>query len=162
MVERSAVTQRGHSGYLPKESENADVGIISAQSGMIQDIPPLDGSRHCGFVGGAGSSLSQSVVFDAGTYTISFDRAFLIRSAQHLFPSLQLTLDGRVLLTLESVNRKNLEKKEWKWKTVTSPAFTVTAGPHTIGFASGGDASPTSQRGDGPNIIDNVRINYQP
>ena len=131
---------------------------MSLESPHLAAIAPLDGSRHCGFLNGDGS-ISQSVVFDAGKYTIRFDRTVPDREAGP-FPALHLTLDGRVLLTLESVTVHDGRDKK-AWKRYTSPAFTVTAGPHTIGFSNGDGRNESNYGLRGANFIDNVAINHQ-
>ena len=111
---------------------------------------PPDGSRNCAIISGTGSSISQSVVFDEGAYTISFDR--LLKGFKQATPDLRLMLDGRVLLTLEGT-----PVKKCSWKRHTSPVFRVTAGPHTIEFRHDdhGERQPRNH-----NLIDNVTINH--
>ena len=104
-------------------------------------LSPPDGSRHCVLLSGPDSSTSQSVVFDEGAYTISFDGLWKGQD-------LRLMLDGRVLLTLEDSSGK-------QWKRHTSPVFTVTAGLHTIEFLNIGERKPRVT-----SFIDNVTINH--
>ena len=157
----------GTFGYDPKgafwnfaqKHKNASVGIVSLESPHVRAIPPPDGSRHCGFVGGAGSSITQSVVLDEGEYTISFDRTVPHRVGGE-FPTLKLSVDGRVLLTLAGDTVKNGWTKR-EWKRHASPVFKVADGSHTIGFVVGDDATPSNYALRGVNLIDNVRIDVQ-
>jgi hypothetical protein len=140
-----------------KNHPNSKVGI---KLGDRFEQP--DGTKHCGFVQGAGSSLSQSVIFDKGKYTISFDRRG-INWTKVMYPSLNLVLDDRVLLTLEAyVKPKKGQRGKKVWTRHTSPVFSVSAGLHTISFVIGDDADPYSYGLSGANLIDNVTINYQP
>ena len=142
-----------------KNHPNSKVGI---KLGDRFEQP--DGTMHCGFVQGAGSSLSQSVMFDKGKYTISFDRRG-INWTKVMYPSLNLVLDDRVLLTLEAYvkPRKGQRGQRGKkvWTRHTSPVFSVSAGLHTISFVIGDDADPYSYGLSGANLIDNVRIEYK-
>ena len=155
------VSPKGAIWVFAQKHKNASVGILSVENRSLAPIPPPDGSRCCGVVGGAGSRLSQSVVFDEGTYTISFDRTIPRRIAGNSYPSLQLTIDGRVLLTLEGVTGERGKAPELEWKTYTSPVFTVTAGRHTISLVVGDDAEPGNFGLRGVNLVDNVRIEHR-
>jgi hypothetical protein len=149
-------TPSGTFWTFTKQHRNASIGIVSLESYAIAANPPLDGSRHCGALGGKGSSISQSVVFDKGEYTISFDRSTTHRSDVS-FPSINVAIDGRVLMTLESRTFKRNEDKR-TWTQHTTPAFSVGSGKHTISFIVGDDAEPSNYQLRGVGLIDNVTI----
>ena len=155
--ESSGIAPKGALWKFTQGHKTDPVGIVSVGSHVLYRLDycsvkrwcyaPPDGSRHCAIISGPGSSISQTVVFDEGDYTISFDR--LLKGGKPA-PGLRLVLDGRVLLALEGT-----PVKEPSWKRHTSPVFTVTAGLHTIEF------SHDDQGERGPhNLIDSVTINH--
>jgi len=149
-------TPSGTFWTFTKKHRNASIGIVSLESYAIAANPPRDGSRHCGALGGRGSSISQSVVFDKGEYTISFDRSTTHRTSVS-FPSINVAIDGRILMTLKSRTFKGGWDKR-TWTQHTTPAFSVDSGMHTISFIVGDDAKESNYALRGVNLIDNVTI----
>ena len=154
--ESSGIAPKGALWKFTQGFKTDPVGIVSVGSHVLYRLDygrvkrwcyaPPDGSRHCAIISGHGSSISQTVVFDEGDYTISFDR---LLNGSKPAPGLRLMLDGRVLLALEGT-----PVKEPSWKRHTSPVFTVTAGPHEIEFSH----DDHGERGP-HNLIDNLTIN---
>jgi alpha-L-fucosidase len=124
--------------------DGGEVGI-NLLTGPIHAPPAPDGTRHSGFIRGAGNGISQSINFDKGSYTVSFNavkRAGYSGTAN----SLTVSIDGAPVLTLEASQITE------KWGSYTSPTFAVTSGAHTLAFTIGA--------GEGMDLIDNVTIKY--
>ena len=102
----------------------------------------LDGTVTAG---GAGNGVSQTLTFDKGSYTVSFD-AVKRNGYEKTAAPLQLTLDGAPVLTVESSQIAE------KWAHYASPAVPVAAGTHTLAITLGD--------GDGMDLIDNVALKY--
>lgn len=149
-------TPSGTFWTFTKQHRNATMGIVSLESYAIAANPPLDGSRHCGALGGKGSSISQDVVFDRGAYTISFDRSTTHRASVS-YPSVNVAIDDRILMTLKSRTFKGGWDKR-TWTQHSTPAFSVDEGKHTIRFIVGDDAEESNYNLRGVNLIDNVTI----
>ncbi len=114
------------------------------QSGGAPPAP--DGSRHCVFMRGPGNGISQTITFDKGNYTISFD-AVKRSGYEKTAAPLKVTIDGVPVFTLEP------SKITEAWASYTSPVFPVTAGPHVLGFSLGA--------GEGMDMLDNLALHYQ-
>ncbi|MCX5653818.1 MAG: hypothetical protein NTY65_04110 [Planctomycetota bacterium] len=57
-----------------KQAKQGDeVGINLITGGPIFAPPALDGTRHSAFIRGVGNGILQSITFDQGKYTVSFD-----------------------------------------------------------------------------------------
>jgi hypothetical protein len=95
-------------------------------------------------------------VFDKGSYTISFDRSTAHRAGTK-FPSIKVAIDGRDLMTLESLTFKGGGDKR-TWTPHTTSGFSVDSGEHTISFIIGDDAGESNYKLKGVNLIDNVSI----
>jgi len=149
-------TPSGTFWTFTRKHRNVSVGIVSLESYAIAANPPRDGSRHCGALGGKGSSISQDVVFDKGSYTISFDRSTTHRWSKS-YPSIKVAIAGRVLITLKSLTFKSDWDKR-TWIQHTTDAFSVDSGKHTISFIVGDDAEEDNYKLRGVNLIDNVAI----
>lgn len=137
----------------------ATVRLLSVEDPQMPSPPP-DGSRHCAVIGGKGSSISQSVILDEGTYTISFDRTIPYRVPAATHPSIHLVVDGEKVMTVDAIQGQGGRSKT-QWKRHTSPPFAVEAGAHTIQFVVGDDASPSNYNVRETNLIDNVQIAVQ-
>jgi hypothetical protein len=144
--------------FTPKH-RNATVGIMTLESPHMRAIPPRDGTKACGMVGGRGSRFSQRVVFDKGSYTISFDRTVPHRVPNQKFPSLSLTLNGKTIMTLEAVEADG-GRTPTPWKQYTSPVISIEKGAHTIAFVVGDEAPLSEYKVRGTNLIDNVKITF--
>ena len=106
----------------------------SGQSAFFTAAPP-DGVQAAYMFNGA--TISQSVVFPAGTYTLSF---FAIQPTNiNGAATISVSIDGTQVLAPTLPNSTN------SWNQLTTVSFTVTGGTHTITFtASGGFASAVS------------------
>ena len=120
-----------------------EVGINLLAGGPIFAPPAPDGTRHSAFIRGAGNGISQSVTFDKGSYTVSFD-VVRRRGYSTVSTPLSVTMDGVPVLTLNSSQITEA------WASYTSPPFMVTSGNHTLAFTLGD--------GDGMDLIDNVVV----
>ena len=118
---------------------------INHLKGPITAPPSPDGSQHTAHMRGAGSSFWQSINFDAGKYTVSFD-AVKRRGYTKTAVPLTVTIDGVTVLKLD------LSQITEAWGSYTSPIFTATSGAHTLAFTIG--------EGEGMDLIDNVTIKY--
>lgn len=127
-----------------KPSNGGELGIRDLVEAASAPRPP-DGSRHAVFIRGAGNGISQTLTFDKGTYTVSFD-AVKRNGYEKTAAPLKVTLDGAPVLTVESSQITE------KWAPHTSPAVPVAAGTHTLAFTLGD--------GDGMDLIDNVVLHY--
>ena len=116
---------------------------INLLTGPISAPPAPDGTRHSGFIRGAGSSISQTINFDKGNYTASFDAVKRSGYSPTASP-LAVTMDGKPLLTLDASQLSEA------WGSYTSPVFAVTSGAHTLAFTIG--------EGEGMDLIDNVEV----
>ncbi|MCE0522099.1 MAG: family 16 glycosylhydrolase [Methylacidiphilales bacterium] len=91
-------------------------------------------------VGGTLGSMSQSVSFPAGTYTISFYGAQRFSQVQPI----QVSVDSTVIGSYTPASNG--------FAQITTAAFTVAAGNHTVTFAA------TSNSSDKTSFIDEVSI----
>ena len=126
------------------------VGISCNDGPMKMPVvapPSPDGSVHSGFLRGQSNSISQTIQFDEGNYTVSFDVASSGRSKTAV--PLVVSVDGAPVLALEA------EKITNAWVPLTSPAFKVTSGSHTLAFTAG-----DSGNNPGTDLIDNVAVKY--
>jgi hypothetical protein len=125
--------------------DGGEVGI-NLLTGPIHAPPASDGTRHSGFIRGAGNGISQSINFDKGSYTVSFNAVKRTGYTAKAAP-LTVTVDGVPVLILEASQITEA------WGSYKSPAFMVTSGAHTLAFTLGaGD--------DTMDLIDNVTIKY--
>ena len=123
---------------------DGEVGI-NLLTGPISAPPAPDGTRHSGFIRGAGNGISQSINFDKGNYTVSFDTVRR-RGYSPISTPLTVSIDGAPVYTVDASRITDA------WGSYTSPIFAVTSGAHTLAFTLGA--------GDGMDLIDNVVINY--
>ena len=121
-----------------------EIGICHI-NGPIHAPPAPDGTWHCGFIRGATNNIAQTINFDQGRYTVSFNAVKRAGYSPVANP-LTVSVDGVPVLTVEPARISEV------WGTYTSPPFTVTAGPHTLAFVLG--------VGDGMDLIDNVVLTY--
>jgi len=127
-----------------KPNNGGELGIRDLVEAASAPRPP-DGSRHAVFMRGAGNGISQTLTFDKGSYTVSFD-AVKRNGYEKTAAPLKVTLDGAPVLTVESSQIAE------KWAHYTSPALPVAAGAHTLAFTLGD--------GDGMDLIDNVALHF--
>ena len=98
-------------------------GVAGNGSGFTSANPPAPVGTQVGFLQGAGSSLSQSVVLAAGTYVLSFQAAQR-GSGNHGGQEIEVLVDGNVEGMITPVGTA--------YATYASNVFVVGAGPHTI------------------------------
>ncbi len=91
---------------------------------------------------GTGAGVSQSVIFDAGDYTISLDAVKRTGYAKTAAP-LTVSIDG---VTLFGIAAAQLSER---WARYASPSVRVEAGSHRIAITIGEG---------GMDMIDNVAI----
>jgi len=130
--------------FQQKQGQEAGISLLT---GPIHAPPPPDGSGHAAFLRGNGSSVSQSVFFDRGNYTLHFDAVKRSGYVAKAVP-LVVSLDGTTVFTVEASQLTEA------WASFKSPAFPVTAGAHTLAFTvAAGD--------DSMDLIDNVVLRYE-
>ena len=127
-----------------KPRNDGELGIRDLVEAPSAPRPP-DDSRLAVYMRGAGNGVSQTLTFDKGSYTVSFD-AVKRNGYEKTAAPLQLTLDGAPVLTVESSQIAE------KWAHYASPAVPVAAGTHTLAITLGD--------GDGMDLIDNVALKY--
>ncbi len=128
-----------------KQAKQGDeVGINLITGGPIFAPPAPDGTRHSAFIRGVGNGISQSITFDQGKYTVSFD--VVKRNGYKGTAPLTVSVDGMPVYTVDASQISDA------WGSYTSPVFTVAAGAHTLAFTLG--------EGDGMDMIDNVVIHH--
>lgn len=127
-----------------KPRNQGELGIRDLIEAPSAPRPP-DGSRHAVFMRGAGNGVAQTITFDKGNYTVSFD-AVKRNGYEKTAAPLKVTLDGVTVFALEPAQITE------KWASYTSPAFPVAAGSHTLAITLG--------EGEGMDIIDNVALGY--
>jgi hypothetical protein len=132
----SAVVSVGSFKYVPTGSAwtfSGSAGVSSNGSGFTSGNPVAPQGGQIAFIQSLGT-VSQSAVFDAGTYVISFNAAQ--RGNAPSAQTLQVLIDGKAIGAFN-----NILGSSYSAQTTTS--FTVTAGSHTITFQgtnlSGGD-----------------------
>ena len=125
-----------------KPKNNGELGIRDLVEEPCAPRPP-DGSRYAVFMRGTGNGISQPVMFDKGTYTLSFD-AVKRSGYEKTAAPIKVTLDEITVMTLESSSITE------SWSSYKSPAFPVAAGVHTLALTLG--------EGDGMDLIDNVAL----
>jgi len=119
---------------------------INHLKGPITAPPSPDGTQCTAHLRGAGSSFRQSINFDEGKYTVSFD-AVKRKGYTATGVPLTVTIDDKPVMTVE------VSRLSEKWDSYTSPVFTVTSGAHTLAFIIGA--------GEGMDLVDNVVVRYQ-
>jgi len=127
-----------------KQSNPTDECGISLITGPIAaGVGPVpDGSHYVAFIHGTGNGISQAVVFDQGSYEVSFD---VVARRGTVGAPVVVSIDGKPLFTLEAT------KVMKDWNRYTSPGFVVESGPHTLAFNLG-------ESNEGQDLIDNVQI----
>lgn len=129
-----------------KRETNGELGVKDILESPSAPPSP-DGTRQVVYLRGAGNSIAQSLVFDAGNYTIAFD-AVKRQGYEKTAAALSVTLDGVAVFTLKPMQITEA------WSRYRSAEFTVTSGKHTLAFVLG--------EGGGMDIIDNVVLSYVP
>jgi hypothetical protein len=127
-----------------KPDGNGELGIRNLARGGAPPAP--DGSKHCAFMRGTGNGVSQSLTFDKGNYTVTFD-AVKRSGYEKTAAAMRVTLDGTAVFTIEP------NQITEKWAAYTSPAFPVSAGTHVFAITLG--------EGGGMDMIDNIALHYQ-
>ena len=117
----------------------SSAGIQSNGSAWAGAAAPA--GAQTAFIQGTGS-ISQTLLFSAGSYTVSFSAA---RRGTQVQP-LQILIDGTPFGT-------PIRPESYAFADYTSAAFTVTAGAHTLQFQG------TNPTGDNSSFIDAVSIN---
>ncbi|MCE0484461.1 MAG: hypothetical protein LV479_09510 [Methylacidiphilales bacterium] len=136
----------GDYSYTPENSGWAftnNAGITTTGAGAYGAPKPPDGTQ-CGLLQGVSGTLgtmSQSVSFPDGTYTISFYGAQRFDQVQPI----AVSVDGAVVGTYTPASNT--------FAQITTAAFKVAAGNHTITFAA------TDKAGDKTSFIDLISIN---
>jgi hypothetical protein len=107
-------------------------GVSSNGSVFTGGNPNAPDGSQVAFVQG-GSSMSQSLYLDAGTYTLSLDAAQ--RAGQKHYQEIEVLLDGAAVGTITPTGTS--------YGSYQTQNFTVAAGTHSIGFVGlnplGGD-----------------------
>jgi hypothetical protein len=107
--------------------------VAGNNSGFTSGNPNAPQGTQVAFLQGTGS-VSQTVNFGAGSYTISFSAAQR-QNHQSSSQSIQVTVDGSVVSTITPSSTS--------YASYTTSSFTVSAGSHTIAFVgtnpNGGD-----------------------
>jgi hypothetical protein len=122
---------------------NGSSGVAGNGSGFTDGNPDAPQGTQVAFLQGFGS-ISQSVTFAAGTYSISFSAAQ--RGNDNSSQRFQVLVDGNVLGTFTPGSAS--------YTTYTTDSFTVTAGSHTISFVG---LDPNG--GDNTAFLDQVFLN---
>ncbi len=117
-------------------------GLVANGSGFSNPDSP-DGTQAA-FVQRTGS-ISQTVTFAAGTYTLNFQAAQRPGNQQ----TFQVLIDGSVVGTFQPTGAG--------YQTLSTDAFSVTAGSHTIEFL-GTNANSGVNNGDNTAFIDSVSV----
>jgi virginiamycin B lyase len=99
-------------------------GVAGNNSGFTSANPNAPDGTQVGFIQGT-ASLSQSVLFSAGTYTLSFDAAQRGNN-QASSQTIEVLVDGNVVSTITPTSTT--------YASYTTNNFTVTTGSHTIAF----------------------------
>jgi hypothetical protein len=118
-------------------------GVAGNGSGFTNTNPSAPEGTQVGFIQGTGS-ISQSLTFTAGTFTINFQaaqRANVSGNSQNF----QVTVDGIVVGTFTPSGTS--------YAGYTTSSFTVTAGAHTVGFVG-----LNTKGGDNTAFIDQVTV----
>jgi hypothetical protein len=135
----------GAAWHFIKPSNNGELGIRDLVEEPSAPRPP-DGSRYAVFMRGVGNGISQPIMFDTGTYTLSFD-AVKRRGYEKAAASLKVTLDEVTVMTLEPSAITEA------WASYQTPAFVVTAGVHTLAITLG--------EGGGMDLVDNLVLRFE-
>ena len=98
-------------------------GISSNGSGFTSGNPNAPQGTQVAFLQGTGS-ITQSVVFVAGSYVLSFDAAERANKAST--QTIEVLVDNQMIATIDPAGTS--------YASYSTPAFNVTAGPHTIEF----------------------------
>jgi hypothetical protein len=120
-------------------------GVASNGSAFTSGNPNAPEGSQVAFLQAVGS-VSQSVVFPAGTYDISFSAAQR-GNVQASLQTFQVLVDGNVVGTFNNLVGAS-------YITLTTSSFTETAGSHTILFQA-----TDLNRGDNTVFLDQVAIN---
>ena len=135
----------GATWVFKKTESNGELGIRDLKKGG--GAPPApDGSRHCAFMRGTGNGVSQTITFDKGNYTVTLD-AVKRSGYEKTAAAIRVTIDGSAVFTID------VPQITEKWASYASPAFPVSAGPHTFAITLG--------EGGGMDMVDHVAIHYQ-
>jgi tartrate-resistant acid phosphatase type 5 len=120
-------------------------GVASNKSAFTSGNPSAPQGTQVAFLQALGS-VSQSVLFSAGTFTISFSAAQR-GNVQASSQTFQVLVDGTVISTFNSLTGTN-------YTTLVTSSFTVAAGAHTVTF-QGTDL----HGGDNTVFLDQIMIN---
>jgi hypothetical protein len=123
---------------------NGNAGVTGNGSGFTAGNPNAPEGSQVGFVQTTGS-MSQAVAgMAAGSYVITFDAAQR-GNVQASRQDLEVLVDGTAIASFTPAGTS--------YAAYTTPAFTVTAGTHTIAFQGLDSAG-----GDNTAFIDDVRL----
>jgi hypothetical protein len=120
-------------------------GVSGNNSGFTAGNPAAPQGSQVGFLQGAGAQISQSVNFNTGGYTLSFQAAQR-GNYQASSQTFEVLIDSTVVGTFTPGSTS--------YASFTTGAFTVTAGAHTISFVG---LNPNG--GDNTAFIDSVQVN---
>lgn len=120
-------------------------GITGNGSGFTAQNANSPEGAQVAFLQMAGSSISQTITFAAGTYAIAFDAAQRVQWQSGL-QDFQVLVDGSVVGTFKPAAGS-------AYAAFQTGAFTVAAGPHTITFKGLDSAG-----GDNTAFIDAVQV----
>jgi len=142
------VVSNGGLQYNPVGSPwtySGSAGLAGNNSIFTSGYASAPEGSQAAFIQGLGS-ISQSVTFPAGTYSISFYAALRGNSlvGQQTF---EVLVDGKVVATFDNLTATN-------YTVLTTPSFTVPSGKHIIAFR-GTDLNG----GDNPVVLDQIAIN---
>jgi hypothetical protein len=126
---------------------DGSAGVAGNGGAFTSGNPSAPDGTQAAFLQQTGS-MTQSVTFSAGTYTLSFAAAQRgnVASAQ----TLQVLVDGTVVGTFNGFSGTG-------YSTLTTSSFTVDAGSHTVTFQG-----TNLNGGDNTALIDQVAVNQQP
>lgn len=122
---------------------NGGSGVAGNGSGFTSGNPNAPEGTQVGFLQSVGSSISQSIAFAAGTYTIEF----LAAQRQNYQPG----GDQVIKVQVDGAEVGTITPSSTSYASYSSDSFELTAGVHTIAFV--GQTS-----GDSTAFIDEVNI----
>ncbi len=130
----------------PAWTFSGSAGVAGNGSAFTVGNPAAPQGSQVAFLQNTGS-VSQSMTFAAGTYTLSFNAAQ--RGNGGGAQTFQVLVDGAVVGTFNNLTGTG-------YSTLTTGSFPVTAGSHTVTFQA-----TNLKGGDNTAFIDNVTINPQ-
>jgi hypothetical protein len=120
-------------------------GVSGNNSGFTSGNPSAPQGSQVAFLQGSGSQVSQSVNFTAGSYTLSFQAAQR-GNYQASSQTFEVLVDSTVVGMFTPASTS--------YASLTTNAFTVSAGAHTIAFVG---LNPNG--GDNTAFVDDVQVN---